>query len=539
MHVSLSIAGGEGYIRLIGGDKKKKMKNAKGKDVLVKSIVGEVVLTAVFLIFLVGSASAGCVGVDTGTDYGCGDTVTESCTFNKNLSCPSGRFALIVGADNITIDGNSYTLDGVSSDACDAGGIQRSGIYNKAHDDVVIKDLEVKNFCNGIYFKYDSEEGDRVEGVTIDNCDIHHNGGDTGGDNSVHGIKAIGVFGSMIKNCKIHHNTGKGDSCEGGGNGIFLKGISGYGAWDNLITHNEIYDNTKGGFFTKMMCTDTEVSYNKLWGNGQGGVILRCMKSETHDIHHNNASYNYGSGIFIGGPNNTVRYNIASYNKNGSEYSGIGIGPGSGSPGKYGMGICMGRSDGSFHNEVLSNEVCGNEGVDIEVCPACEGNTGDDNTCDTTFSYDDEGTTGCTCSCGPTPTPIFDTDSGTYPSIFGTHNGTITPNKAIPVHRLYTYPCSGTGGHTEYVMIYNESGTIAEAYWNGYIGDYHNMTFNTTFTLFAGCTYNYTIRTGSYPQIVHAREYKAEGGNIPCTVFIDANGKKYDDWIPAIRLWRE
>ncbi|HJH25479.1 MAG TPA: hypothetical protein C5S37_01625, partial [Methanophagales archaeon] len=144
------------------------------------------------------------------------------------------------------------------------------------------------------------------------------------------------------------------------------------------------------------------------------------------------------------------------------------------------------------------------------------------------------------CKCQG-PEVIFDTGkpANPYPSIFGTHNGTITPNKTIPVHRLYTYPCPGTGGHTEYVVIYNESGTIAEAYWNGYIGDYHNITFDTTFTLFAGCTYNYTIRTGSYPQIVHAREYKAEGGNITCTVFIDANGKKYDDWIPAIRLWRE
>ncbi|HJH26984.1 MAG TPA: hypothetical protein C5S37_09510, partial [Methanophagales archaeon] len=358
------------------------------------------------------SVNACCVGATL--TFTCGDTVTESCTFNDDLTCSEGH-GLIIGADNIVIDGNGYTLDGVSPGACDGLGIKRSGIYNKAYDDVVIKDLEVKNFCNGIYFKYDSEEGDRVERVTIDNCDIHHNGGDSGGDNSVHGIKAIGVFGSMIKNCEIHHNTGKGDSCEGGGNGIFLKGISGYGAWDNIIIHNEIYDNTKGGFFTKMMCTDTEVSYNELWGNGQGGVILRCMKSETHDIHHNNASYNYGSGIFIGGPNNTIRYNIASCNKNGSEYSGIGIGPGSGSPGKYGMGICMSRSDGSFHNEVLSNEVCGNEGVDIEVCPACEGNTGDDNTCDTTFNYDDEGTTGCTYSCDTAPPPAPVISSTTHP----------------------------------------------------------------------------------------------------------------------------
>jgi len=52
--------------------------------------------------------------------------------------------------------------------------------------------------------------------------------------------------------------------------------------------------------------------------------------------------------------------------------------------------------------------------------------------------------------------------------------------------------------------------------------------------------YSYVIRTGSYPQIIHAREYEAkEGGDITCTEFRDANGKVYEDWIPAIRLWWE
>ncbi len=359
-------------------------------------------LVVMFLTCFVVTMNAGCVGDDTGTDFECGYLVNENCTFNEDMTCLAGH-GLIIGADDFTIDGNGYTLDGVSAGACDGFGVQRSGIYNKAYDNVVIKNLEIENFCNGIYFRYDEEEGDKVEGVIIDNCEIHHNGDDTGDDNSVHGIKLIGVFDSVIKNCEVHHNMGEGDSCEGGGNGIFLKGISGYGAWDNIITENEIYDNKKGGFFTKMMCKDTEVSYNKLWGNGQGGIILRCMKSETHDIHDNEIWGNYGSGIFVGGPDNIIRDNIVRDNKNGSEYGGLGTGkeggPGSGSPGKYGMGICMGRNDGSHNNEIISNEVCRNEGVDIEVCPTCEGNSGEENTCDATFNYDDEGTTGCTYGC--------------------------------------------------------------------------------------------------------------------------------------------
>jgi hypothetical protein len=52
---------------------------------------------------------------------------------------------------------------------------------------------------------------------------------------------------------------------------------------------------------------------------------------------------------------------------------------------------------------------------------------------------------------------VFDTGKGSYPSISGTHNGTITLNQTISVSTLYSYPCPGTGGHTEYAKIYNES----------------------------------------------------------------------------------
>jgi len=48
--------------------------------------------------------------------------------------------------------------------------------------------------------------------------------------------------------------------------------------------------------------------------------------------------------------------------------------------------------------------------------------------------------------------------------------------------------------------------------------------------------YNYTIVTGSYPQIIHEPEFNATGGTITCTAFTDINGRIYNDWIPAIRL---
>jgi PKD repeat protein len=130
----------------------------------------------------------------------------------------------------------------------------------------------------------------------------------------------------------------------------------------------------------------------------------------------------------------------------------------------------------------------------------------------------------------------FDTEAGTYPSISGTLNGTITMTHTVNVSKIYIYPCTGTGGHAEYAKIWNTSWDGAEAHWNGYVDDWHNLPFDKNFTLVAGETYNYTIQTGSYPQIHHTAELLTAKGWITCTSFIDTNGKRHDGWIPAIRL---
>ena len=124
-----------------------------------------------------------------------------------------------------------------------------------------------------------------------------------------------------------------------------------------------------------------------------------------------------------------------------------------------------------------------------------------------------------------------------YPSIFGIHNGTIKPNQTITVSMLYTYSCSGTGGHTEYIRIYGHDLDV-NATWNGYNGDYYNITFEESFALEANKTYNYTIKTGSYPRIHHTYALPTANGWINCTQFTDANGKLYNDWIPTIRLYQ-
>ena len=109
---------------------------------------------------------------------------------------------------------------------------------------------------------------------------------------------------------------------------------------------------------------------------------------------------------------------------------------------------------------------------------------------------------------------------------------------------MYTYACAGTGGHTESIELYDENDTlIANGSWNGYIGDYHNITIHNVtggapyVTLLKKHEYCYVIKMGSYPQMIHEPSKDVTGGTITCDQFVDANGKTYTDWIPAIRLY--
>ncbi|RLG27119.1 hypothetical protein DRN76_00500 [Methanosarcinales archaeon] len=310
--------------------------------------------------------SCGCVSdTDPSKIFACGDTVTESCTFNCDLACANGH-GLILGIDNITIDGNGYTLDGVASGACEWEP-ERSGIYNPGYDNIVVENLEIANFCNGIYLEGDLS--DLIERNTIEDCDIHHNGNNMK-DTRTHGIKMRYVYNSTIRDNQVHENIGRGDSCENGGNGIFL-----YAGDYNLITNNTVYGNAKAGIFTKMKPKYNNISFNTLTENGQGGIVLRCKLSSLFVIENNIASDNKGVGIYVGGEGNTLKDNTVTNNRNGSIY------------GWDGTGIWIDRE--AYNTTLISNDVTGNDYMDVKVKEGLTGTEGYNNTYETTSNYED------------------------------------------------------------------------------------------------------------------------------------------------------
>ncbi len=134
----------------------------------------------------------------------------------------------------------------------------------------------------------------------------------------------------------------------------------------------------------------------------------------------------------------------------------------------------------------------------------------------------------------------FDTGKGGYPSIPGEHEGNFTPKKPMNISKVYTYPSPGTGGHTEKIAFLYQNGTeIGNASWSGYKGDWHNISFDEPVKLEGNEVYKYMIKTGSYPQIIHKQNLSNSDGIITCSEFTDANSKKYNNGIPAFKLFEE
>ena len=360
-----------------------------------------------------------------------------------------------------------------------------------------------------------------------------------------------------------------------GGDGIFLRGSTNNTVIDSLSVNNtfgvmldfsdsnDIANNNLSNNFVGIDMMESRwnnVSNNTLNSNNASGTNLNEFRSllngtgiimnnsDDNQISNNNASDNYGCGIVLRGDSqkNTVVGNNASSNDD------------------TGIKLTHLTSDNSIYNNYFDNtnnsyddgnniwNITKTAGTNIIGGPYLGGNywsdyagedLNGDGLGDTLLPYNSSGKIQNGGDWLPLVKPsIFDTGPGTYPSIMGTHEGKIIPSCDINVSKLYTYPCAGTGGHTESIELYENGVPIANGTWNGYQGDYHNITIHNLtggapyVTLLKDHKYNYTIKTGSYPQIIHEPSKEVIGGTITCTQFTDVNGRTYDNWIPAIKL---
>jgi len=319
-----------------------------------------------------------------------GERIDENCHFTADVSRPSGAIAngFTVGANGITIDGAGFCLDGVTKDSPVIKGT--NGIYagkSAGAYDVTIKNLEIKNFWQGIKLRGNGDS-DPITGMVVDNCVIHDNGV-SGDDAKYEGIWLDVAQNCTVTNCEIYNNNQ--------GSGI----ANGEGDY-NTFTYNTLYNNYKQGIKAWWDSWYITSAHNTAHDNGYGG-INQMSGSNYGTIEYNTSYDNCGPGITAGGDGNLLQGNISTDNVNF-------IDPVSLEDREDGIGIDCTPDDLDAVAYLYDNTACGNEEYDIFLGDDVTG-IGENNTCTTYYNYSDPGTVGCANPCeGDLPIAKFYAD---------------------------------------------------------------------------------------------------------------------------------
>ncbi len=381
--------------------------------------------------------------------YEFGDTINESCHFTADITRPAGKnnYGFVVAGSGITINGNGYCLDGVSTASPVITG--SNGMYVSRYQgasNVTIKNLEIKNFWQGIKAS-GNNEAEPITGIVIDNCTIHDNGV-LGHTAKYEGIWLDIAQNSQVKNSRIYNNKQ--------GSGI----ANGVGD-SNTFTNNEIYNNFKYGIKCWWGSEYIESSGNSVHNNGYGGVGHVSGDANYGTVVNNTAANNTGSGISVAGTGNDVWGNVSTGNVDGTE-----IDPLTGQPYEEGHGIDLSSNLAGSTAILQNNTACGNASnrYDINVDSSVTA-TGSGNTCNTTYNFHDTGYVGCTIAC----------------------------TGGFPVARFYGEPtrtCSGSSVQFHDQSLCAGGGTLA---WSWAFGDGANSTAQNPLHAYAGGIYSVTL----------------------------------------------
>ena len=168
--------------------------------------------------------------------------------------------------------------------------------------------------------------------------------------------------------------------------------------------------------------TEGKIEKNNLWSSNHYGILLRgsskinitnneitgnqdgiyLFDSEHNKIINNTASANYGGIGFIRSSKNEIRGNTAS-----GGYLGIDLYQNSNNNNianntvEYNLNHGLYIDSSSTGNIINQNLVCSNNQIGGDYYDICDEdtNSGEENTCYTTYNYNDSGTTGCTYWC--------------------------------------------------------------------------------------------------------------------------------------------
>gem|GEM_PF-3460308 len=269
-----------------------------------------------------GNKPDGCIGATQ--TFTCGETVTESCTLNANMT--SDRTCLTVGANNVAIDCAGYSLTGNNSNAS-------IGIYS-TKTNTTVRNCLINGFDSGIYFNGASNG-------TIENNSINTTTNYTLGTPYSSGIFLFnGANNNLVNNTSSQSQFGQSAVIWGSSNnritnfisvstesyGIHLEsssnnsitnsnftsengvGIYIYSGLNNSIINSRGISNTQRGIYL-------DASSNNIIRDSSGfsntndaiRVYVNCNNNQI--INTNGTSINY-TGVYIAGSSNNTLSNV-------------------------------------------------------------------------------------------------------------------------------------------------------------------------------------------------------------------------------------
>jgi parallel beta-helix repeat protein len=257
---------------------------------------------AVALVLTFGLIGFAPVPAAAAVTPGCGDTITQNVTLTADiLNCfPSASgAALVIGADNIVLDGNGFTIDGQSA---------YSGVLVDGHKNVTIKNLFVTEFGQGVVVRNSKR-------VRILSSDV---------DATTAAIARIEDSG---------HVTLRGNELGWSGGG---------GVWIVRSSHTSLIDNKLSGAdfgFAFQDTTKNLVRGNEVSGSYFDGFLLIATTKST--FRSNTATLHWSDGFKVDAASTGNRFigNETAQNALGFEDASEGRGT-SGTANRYDGNVC-------------------------------------------------------------------------------------------------------------------------------------------------------------------------------------------------------
>lgn len=393
--------------------------------------------------------------------------ITNNRVYNNSWSSGEGGWGAGIRVQNLS-DRNNISNNNVS-------GNRRTGIlfqYDSNEDNIIENNIVCGNNLSAGYY-YDIYDNDSATNNTGDDneCNTTYNYNDTG---------TVGCTYSCIPgSC---YCSGCGD-CEERLNDTLCNEVK---LDTNIINHSGTCIDDPANFENKTFdCLGNTIDgddneFPPYFGiyliNKTNNTIKNCIvtdftwgiffgNSSNSTVHNNTANSNIKIGLAFGGSSDN---NITNNTANLNGWEGIAL------------------EVDSTGNLVNNNTVCNNNQVSgpYKDLYDADANTGDDNTCNTVYNWNDTGTTGCTYPCpGIVCGQTITTDTTLTEDLICPENGLIFGASNIKLDCNY-YNITGGGSYTGLNISGYDNNEITNCYMptnfatNIYISDSNNTLLN-------------------------------------------------------------